>query len=84
MVIDVILTIAGVGVLLLLTFGALIAAQGRRSDQLLVAPRGARFGDASRLTRKAARLRLNTVVNPNPESTVISRTTFVQSDRHAA
>jgi hypothetical protein len=85
MVIDVILALAGVALLLLLTFGGLIATEGRKSDQLLVAPRGARFGEASRLTRKADRQRrLATVDSLDAEPAVARRVTLAQADRHAA
>ena len=85
MVIDIILTIAGAGVLLLLTFGGLIATQGRKSASFLIAPRGARFGEASGLVRKSAR---EQQVGPNTDRgsarTVVELATFAQSDRHAA
>ena len=85
MVIDIILTIAGAGVLLLLTFGGLIATQARKSEQLLVAPRGARFGDASRLARRTGRQRrLSAVEAPDTEASTVQPSTFAQSDRHAA
>ena len=53
MLVDAIIATTGVAVLLPLTFSGLIAAHGRRSDNFLLAPRGARFGDATRLVRAA-------------------------------
>ena len=53
MLVDAIIATTGTAVLLPLTFGGLIATRGRRSEQLLVAPRGARFGDATALVRAA-------------------------------
>jgi hypothetical protein len=85
MVIDVILAVAGSAVLLLLTFSTLIAGQGRRSDQLLVAPRGARFGDASRLARRAARERRPATLEARDAvPSVVELGTFARSDRRAA
>jgi hypothetical protein len=83
MVIDLILAVAGVGVLLLLSFGGRIAAHGRKSDQLLVAPRGARFGDASRMIRKPAPPRLLGVA-ASAEAAVVRPAGLARSDRHAA
>ncbi|NAZ80886.1 hypothetical protein GTR02_03515 [Kineococcus sp. R8] len=47
--------VAGVLVVVGLALGGRAARAGRESGQLLVAPRGARFGDASRLVVVTAR-----------------------------
>jgi hypothetical protein len=79
MLVDAIIVTTGAAVLLPLTFGGLIAAHGRRSEELLVAPRGARFGDATRLTRTVPE-----TANPTPLVAVRTDAPFTRSERRAA
>ena len=49
MVIDLVITVAGAVLLLLAAFAGIIAVQGRKSAEAMIAPQGTRFGDARRL-----------------------------------
>jgi hypothetical protein len=52
MLIDLVITVAGAVLLLLAAFAGIIAVQGRKSADVLIAPQGTRFGEARRLTRR--------------------------------
>ena len=54
-VLTAVVVVAGVLVVAVLALGGRVARAGRESGQLLVAPRGSRFGDASRLVVVTAR-----------------------------
>jgi hypothetical protein len=54
MAIALIVAVPGVVLLLLTACAGLVAGQGRKSDQPLVAPQNADFGEASRLMRAEA------------------------------
>jgi len=54
MIISLIIVVPGVALLLVAAFAGLVTHYGRKSDQQLVAPRNAEFGDASRLIRAEA------------------------------
>jgi hypothetical protein len=54
MIISLIIVVPGVALLLVAAFAGLATHYGRKSDQGLVAPRNAEFGEAARLLRAEA------------------------------
>ena len=80
MVVGIAIVTIGACVLLMLTFSGRLADHGRQPEQhLLVAPRNAGFGAATRLTREAA-----TAQNPVRLTVLRPETALPRSDRRAA
>ena len=74
MTINLIIVVPGVALLLTAAFAGLVTIYGRRSEEHLVAPRNAGFGQASRLvraeaTREQARADLRALTAPKANGT---------------
>jgi hypothetical protein len=54
MIVSLVVAVPGIILLLVLVASGIVAGPGRRSRQALVAPRGARYSDATRILRAAA------------------------------
>ncbi|HST83381.1 MAG TPA: hypothetical protein VLL08_16745 [Kineosporiaceae bacterium] len=90
MTISLIIVVPGVVLLLIAAFAGLATSQARGSQERLVAPRNAGFGEAGRLmraeaTRERARADLKALTSRQPGAALVMVDTAAKPvDRHAA